>query len=176
MQAGKENWVFFFQYSYAILQQKVWLRLKVYSTLPGSGTWFVLGWPWTQRSTCLSLSRLKASTTLPEPKIFMALRSLCQDPGQNLVFQPQDLDHRCDLHFWIVVHSWCSHIYKEGTPSKAEGIFLSVGHSAEESSEMKAERTCRFAESRPVRRDVLGGWGKEDEGHRWSGSLDTSQG
>ncbi|CAO2643094.1 hypothetical protein LEMLEM_LOCUS26503 [Lemmus lemmus] len=29
-----------------------------------------------------------------------------QDPDQwHVVFLPQDLDHRCVLHFWIVVHS-----------------------------------------------------------------------
>lgn len=44
-----------------------------------------------------------------------------------------------------------------GNPSKAEGIFLSVGHSAEESREMRAERTCRFAEGGPVGRDAVGG-------------------
>ena len=37
---------------------------------------------------------LKACTTLPGPKLYMASR-------------PQDLDHRCALHFWIVVRSRC---------------------------------------------------------------------
>jgi hypothetical protein len=43
--------------------------------------------------------------TLPRPKLFMA--TLLQDLDQKpvCVFQPQDLDHRCMLHFWTVVHS-----------------------------------------------------------------------
>ena len=40
--------------------------------MPGSGTCFVPGWPWTQRSPCLSLLRLKECTTFPGPKLFMA--------------------------------------------------------------------------------------------------------
>ena len=62
----------FFQCPYVGLQQKVWPRLKVCTTMPGSGTCFVPGWPWTQRSPCLSLLGLKACTTLPGPKLFMA--------------------------------------------------------------------------------------------------------
>lgn len=60
----------------------------------------------------------------------------------------------------LTSHTWSGRTGADsegGNPSKTEGIFLSVGHSAEESSEMKAERTCRFAEGRPVGRDALGG-------------------
>jgi hypothetical protein len=39
-----------------------------------------------------SVLRLKVCTIMPGPKLFMATVS-------------QDLDHKCALHFWIVVHS-----------------------------------------------------------------------
>ena len=60
----------FFQCPYVSLQQKVWPRLKVCTTMPGSWICFVPGWPWTQRSY-LSLLGLKACTTLSEPKLFI---------------------------------------------------------------------------------------------------------
>jgi hypothetical protein len=62
----------FFQCPYVGLQQEMWPRSKVCTITPGSGTCFVPGWPWTQRSPCLSLLGLQACTTLPGPKLFMA--------------------------------------------------------------------------------------------------------
>jgi hypothetical protein len=67
----------------------------VYATKAELGICSFPGMPWTQRSACLCLLGLKAYTTLPGPKHFMAT-------------MPQDVDHRCALHFWFVVHSRCS--------------------------------------------------------------------
>jgi hypothetical protein len=71
-------------------------RLKVCTTTPGSRTCFVSGWPWTQRSACLSLLELKACSTLPGPKLFMAT-------------MPQD------LHIKIWVRSLCFPASKSGS-------------------------------------------------------------
>ena len=62
----------FFQCLHVGLQQKVWPRLKVCTTTPESGSCLVTGWPWTQRSPCLSLLGLTACTTLPRAKLFLA--------------------------------------------------------------------------------------------------------
>ena len=48
---------------------------------------------------CFCLLGLKACTTLAGPKLFLATMS------QDLDQKPQDLDHRCARHLWIVVHS-----------------------------------------------------------------------
>ena len=59
MQAGKKSESSF--HLYISLHQKVWLRLKLWTTTTGSGTWFFLGWPWTH---CLSPLVLRECTTL----------------------------------------------------------------------------------------------------------------
>jgi hypothetical protein len=96
----------FFQFLFVGLQQEVWPRLNVCTTMPRFGTCFVPGWPWTQRSACLSFLGLKVCITLPGPKIFTA--TVAQDLHvkiwvRSLSLQPQNLYHRCALHFWIVV-------------------------------------------------------------------------
>ena len=68
------------------------------------GTCSVPDWPGTQRPACLILLGLKEYTTLPEPKVFMAITA-------------QDLDPRCTLYFWVVVHSRCSQADNQGWPS-----------------------------------------------------------
>ena len=44
---------------------------------------------------------IKGMYYLAGPKLFMATK---------LVFQPQDLDHKYALHFWIAVPSRCSQV------------------------------------------------------------------
>ena len=58
--------------------------------------------------------------TLRGPKLFMATRSQDLDQkcmsshikiqAESCVVQPRDLDHRCALHIWIVVHSRSSQV------------------------------------------------------------------
>ena len=43
----------------------------------------------------------------------LKISSLSRSQSEACVFQPQDLDHRCDLHFWIVVHSGIGHIVNQ---------------------------------------------------------------
>jgi hypothetical protein len=73
--------------------------------VPGSGTCFVPCWPWTQRSSCLSLLGLKVSTTLPGPKIFvgtMPQHLNVKIQVRNLCLPASRSDHRWVLQFWIV--------------------------------------------------------------------------
>ena len=82
----QENWVFFLPIFLWKSPAEGVTQIKVVHYHALVWNMVVLGWPWTQRSTCLSLPRLKACTTLPEPKIFMVFRPLlCQDPGYKPV-------------------------------------------------------------------------------------------
>ena len=93
MQAGKE-WLFLFPMCpYLGLQQKLWPRLKVCATTPGSGTCFFPGWPWTQRSYLHAKIQVR-NLYLP------ASRS-----GSSWAFQ-----------FSIVVHSWYSQVDNQKSP------------------------------------------------------------
>ena len=87
----------FFHCPYVGLQQKVWSRLKLCTTITVSsfsslGTCSVPSWSWTQRSAYLCLLRLKACPTLPRPKLFMA--TMPQDPDQKPVWS--------SFNIWII--------------------------------------------------------------------------
>jgi hypothetical protein len=93
-----------FQCTYVGLQQKVWARLKECTAMPGSGTCFVPGWPWTQRSPCLSLLGLKECTTLTRSKLFMATMPQdlhVKDPCHKLVSCSLGLDYQTEISYQI---------------------------------------------------------------------------
>ena len=109
-QAGEE-WVFFLPLSWSRSPEGI-VRLKVCLTTTRSGNCIFPGLLWTQRSACLNLLGVKVCTILPGPNLFTS--TMFQDlhfmtsGSEVCVFQPQDLHHRCPLHFWIVIHSRCN--------------------------------------------------------------------
>ena len=84
----------FFQCPHVGLQQKVWPRLKVCATMPGSGTCFV--------PNDLELRDLLALVSWDSQPLCLKI-SMPRFRSETCISQPQDQDHRRAFQFRIVV-------------------------------------------------------------------------
>ena len=116
---AKKSETSFFQCPYVGLQQKMWLRLMVCTSMPRLGPCFLPGWPWIQMHLPQSV-KINSGCVLPCLGLSISWPlclkiSMSRSKSKAYVFYPQDLDHRGAQNFWIVVRVRCSQFHNIAT-------------------------------------------------------------